>query len=180
MSTITGIVMAGGKSSRMGTNKALLPFQGKRLIDRSVETLLPLADKIIISSNEPLPELPYQQLADAVKAIGPLGGLQACLNLSTNGWNMLIPCDTPFLSVSLYQQLLQHTTAVDAVIVTHSQGKIEPLIGLYNRRLLPLIEDQIARGDYKLINLLRRARVFYFESEDPHQFRNMNHPGDLL
>ncbi|MGD9992685.1 MAG: molybdenum cofactor guanylyltransferase [Salinivirgaceae bacterium] len=180
MSTITGIVMAGGKSSRMGTNKALLPFQGKRLIDRSVETLLPLVNKIIISSNEPLPELPYPQIADSVEAIGPLGGLQACLNFSSTEWNMLIPCDTPFLSDSLYQQMLQHTTAVDAVIVTHSKGKIEPLIGLYNRCLVPLIEEQIARGDYKLINLLRRARVFYFETYEVSQFRNMNHPGDLL
>ena len=172
--------MAGGKSSRMGTNKALLPFQGKRLIDRSVETLLPLVDKIIISANQPLPDIPYPFIADSVESIGPLGGLQACLSKSTSDWNMLIPCDTPFLSGSLYQQMLQHTAAVDAVIVTHSKGKIEPLIGLYNRRLLPLIEEQIARGDYKLINLLRRARVFYFETEEQSQFRNMNHPDDWL
>ncbi|PKP12179.1 MAG: hypothetical protein CVU09_01415 [Bacteroidetes bacterium HGW-Bacteroidetes-4] len=180
MSTLTGIVMAGGKSSRMGTNKALLHFKGKRLIDRAVEIILPLVDKIIISSNQPLPDIPYPFITDAVESIGPLGGLQACLNSSTTEWNILIPCDTPFLSVSLYQQMLQHTTAVDAVIAKHVDGKIEPLIGLYNRCLIPLMEEQIARGDYKLINLLHRARIYYFETEELHQFRNMNYPGDLL
>ena len=172
--------MAGGKSSRMGTNKALLLFKGERLIDRAVETILPLVNKIIISSNQPLPELPYPVFADTTEAIGPLGGLQACLSKSTSEWNLLIPCDTPFLSGSLYQQMLEHTATVDAVIVTHSNGKIEPLIGLYNRSLLPLIEEQIARGDYKLINLLHRANVFFFETEEVSQFRNMNFPGDLL
>jgi molybdopterin-guanine dinucleotide biosynthesis protein A len=180
MSALTGIVMAGGKSSRMGANKALLLYKGKRLIDRSIETLLPLVDNIIISSNQPLPDIPYPFIADSVESIGPLGGLQACLSKSTSAWNMLIPCDTPFLSVSLYQQMLQHTALVDAVIAKHADGKIEPLIGLYNRRLIPLMEEQIARGDYKLINLLHRARVYYFETEAQHQYRNMNHPDDLL
>lgn len=172
--------MAGGKSSRMGTNKALLVYKGKRLIDRVVEIILPLVDEVVISSNETLPYLPYPFITDAVEAIGPMGGLQACLGKSISEWNLIIPCDAPYLSVALYQQMLQHTTAVDAVIPKHADGKIEPLIGLYNRRLIPLIDEQVARGDYKLINLLHRARVYYFETEEQFQFRNMNYPDDLL
>lgn len=180
MRNITGIVIAGGKSSRMGTNKALIKYNGKMLIEHTISIIQPLVTKIIISSNVSILKSKYQNIADTIIGIGPIGGLYSSMLESDTELNLIIPCDVPHVKTELYQQLIENSHNVDAVIPRLPNGKLEPLVASYNKSILPIIEHSINNGDYKLINLLSRLNVKYIDVVDEEQFKNINTPNDIL
>lgn len=179
-SNITGIVIAGGKSSRMGQNKALIQYKGKRLIDSAIEMLINFTDSILVSSNEQLKDIHYPIIEDEFDNLGPIGGLYSCLLASDTDCNMVIPCDAPNVSIKLYNELLIDCEQYDAVIPVLLDGKYEPLVACYNKSILPLIEDAIKAIDYKMVNLINRANVKFVRVNDIEQFKNINTPHDLL
>jgi molybdopterin-guanine dinucleotide biosynthesis protein A len=164
----------------MGTNKALILYNGRRLIDWTIDKIKPLTNSMLISSNSPISNLSEKLIADTYKEIGPIGGLHACLAESETDWNLIIPCDMPNIDVSIYKELLKNRTGVLAVIPIHSNGKLEPLVGLYHKSIGSIVEAQIANGDYKLVNLLNKMAVCYIEVDAPEVFKNMNYPSDLV
>lgn len=180
MEKLGAIVFAGGKSSRMGQNKALIVYKGKRLVDRAVEVVAPMVDSMIVSSNEPLPDLDIPQVKDDVMDKGPIGGLYTCLKQAAHDWNLVIPCDAPYIDSGFYKKLIAAAKNCQAVVPVHSGGMVEPLMALYHKSILPIVEKQIAQNDYKLINLLREIEVNYIEFSELEQFKNMNYPSDLL
>ena len=104
----TGIILAGGKSSRMGTNKALLTIDGKTVIERIVNQLEQIVDEIIVVTN-PFHDYEFLQLPmveDKWKGMGPLAGIEAGLNASTTERNLIVACDMPFISIELGKYLL--------------------------------------------------------------------------
>lgn len=177
---VTGIVIAGGKSSRMGTNKALVEYDGQRMIDRAIGIIRPLCDELIISSNEPIPSLNFPIVSDEHDSIGPMGGLYACLSQSKTDVNLIIPCDVPSLNTAIYEKLLEQHRGFDVVLPRHQEDKVEPLIAIYRTRVLAIINEQIALKDYKMMHLLDRLKVGYVDFEESIFFKNMNSPKDLL
>ncbi len=177
---LTGIILAGGKSSRMGENKALVLFQNRRMIDIAREKLINYTDILLVSSNKPIPEFEGQLVPDVVSEIGPIGGLYSCLQESATELNMVIPCDVPLLPASFYEQLLPHTTNYDVVIPRLPDGKLEPLIGFYKKSNLIVIEQMIATHDYKLIHLFDKVQTYYLDIQETYMFKNVNTPTDLL
>lgn len=179
-SNITGIVIAGGKSSRMGQNKALIKYRGIRLIDNAIEILKNFTDSIIVSSNEGLTGVKYPIKADEFNNLGPIGGLYSCLLASETDCNIIIPCDVPNISVNLYKELLADCEKFDAVIPVLPDGKYEPLVACYNKSIIPLVEGAIRAIDYKMVNLINKANVKFVRVEDVMQFKNINTPNDLV
>lgn len=177
---VTGIVIAGGKSSRMGTSKALIEYRGKRLIDNAIQILKVNSNTILISSNEIIPNITYPKIADEFKNIGPMGGLFSCLDASKTELNLVISCDAPHVESSLYRQLLENSEGFDAVIPRLPNGKLEPLIACYKKSILPIVLGQINILDYKMVHLLQKLRVNYIDFDDVELFKNMNSPEDLL
>jgi len=182
---ITGIILAGGQNLRMGQNKALINWQGKRLIDWVYQSLEPLCSTIIISTNQSIP-LPPETIAvaDHHQGIGPVAGIEAGLSLSGTELNILLSCDTPMLSIQFFQYMINQHKDFEISIPVHN-GINEPLIGIYNRNVLPRFQDAISRGFYKPPAIIKSCR--YQEvpiSKDlnfykPDLFLNLNKPEDL-
>ncbi len=180
MNKITGIVIAGGKSSRMGQNKALIKYGSIRLIDNAIEILQNFTQNILISSNVSIQNVSYPIISDEFKNIGPIGGLYSSLKESKSELNIIIPCDVPNVNIGLYNKMIELCVDVDAVIPELPNGKLEPLIACYKKKILPIIDESICNNDYKLVNLLLKIKVRYIDVLDIEQFKNINSPEDLL
>ncbi len=177
---ITGIVLAGGRSSRMGSDKAVIEFEGKKLIEYSLGVMREVAATTIISANN----AQYSNFAETVisdnyKDIGPLAGLEACLRISNTRANLFAPCDTPFLNVEFLNTILKNIADYDAVVPISANGKMKPLTGYYSRNILAVIVQQIERGDFKVQNLLKKIRTNFLPLENHRILKNINTPDDL-
>jgi len=182
---ITGIVLAGGQSSRMGQEKASLLWKGKRLVDYAVETLSPLCKELFISSNNPdLIVNNLEILPDGYRGIGPIAGIEAGLSRASNEICIVVSCDTPLLPTKMFQYMLQEHQDFDISLAAH-EGINEPMIGIYSKRVYPVIREAIGNGENKPPTIIRMNRWqeinihpnLNFYSAD--MFRNLNRPEDL-
>ncbi len=177
---VTGIVLAGGQSRRMGVDKALVELNGKTLMEHSISILQELTPAIIISSGNPQVHFfGFPVIEDVYPHIGPVAGLYSALNASLSEHNIVLPCDTPHVGVSLYEKLLESEGSFDAVVAGTPDGLIEPLIGYYHRSVKYILEEQIQQGDYKLQNALQRMNTKVELFADKHRFLNINTRSDL-
>lgn len=178
--TITGIILAGGKSSRMGTDKAMLLYKGKSFLEHTINSLKEVSHEILISANQnSYHGFGYPLVPDNFSGIGPLAGIEACLSFSKTRVNIFIPCDTPFVNATLFKNLIQQIENFDAVVPVSSDGKIEPLMACYSKDILPQIRLQIEHGDYKIQNLLKTIKTNYITISENIVFTNVNTPLDL-
>jgi molybdopterin-guanine dinucleotide biosynthesis protein A len=181
---ITSIILAGGKSSRMGTDKVLLKVNGKTLLERAIELFRPLCDTILISSNNPsLEKFGYEIIPDEIKDCGPIGGIYSSLKKSNSNWNFVISVDAAFVEADFVQFLISELNGCDAVVPIHSARK-EPLIALYNKNCMAEIEKMLKSGNFKMHNLLKEIDTKFVESDNwiekyPKLFHNLNRPEDL-
>ncbi|WP_040206905.1 molybdenum cofactor guanylyltransferase [Neobacillus jeddahensis] len=182
------IILAGGKSSRMGTNKALLKLNEKTNIERMVDTLKALFDDIIIVTNdsEQYEFLGVKIVADHYPGMGPLAGVHAGLQASAFDVNFFVACDMPFISGELAETLVSHIDDYDAVIPVIN-GKQQPLYSIFHKRVTGVVADCIEAGQLRMKHLLDQVQVFYVtEKELPMYsateidriFFNMNHPNE--
>jgi molybdopterin-guanine dinucleotide biosynthesis protein A len=184
---LTAIILAGGKSRRMGVNKALMSYKGKPLIQYSIDLALCMTANILISSNrEELSCLGFPVVKDSSAVETPLAGIHAGLKASTTAWNLVLTCDMPNVSGALILHLLEHT-GKDFLLVLPGHGEyLEPLCGLYHKDLVPVIESCFQRQEFAPLDLLGKVnyRIMNVEGitkDDPSfLFRNMNEKRDLL
>lgn len=184
---ITGVILAGGKSSRFGRNKALVEFQGIRLIERVVRTLRPIFRHLILITNTPH-EYGYIGLPayeDLVKGIGPLGGIYTGLKVISDETGFFVACDMPFLNSELINHTIKIREGFDAVI-PRINWKVEALHALYSRKCLSAIKEMIDSKEYQIIKFFNKINVRYIEEEeirliDPklRSFYNINRPDEL-
>ena len=182
---ITGIILSGGQSTRMGTDKALIQFNGKTLLENAIEICKPVCHEIIISSNNPDHEtFGYQVVPDEIKNCGPISGIYSCLKKSTMNWNFFISVDSAFVTEDFVQFLISETGEFDAVVPIHENGK-EPLVALYHKNCLPVIHEKIELKDYKMHNLLNVLNTKFINVDSwvkkyPSIFKNLNRPEDFI
>ena len=143
-------ILAGGGSTRMGANKALLPFQGRPLLARQIEILSPLFETLLLSANDPEPFRPFgvRCVPDLLSERCALAGIHALLSAATTDLVFVVACDMPFLSAPLIEDLLRRRGDADVVLPVSDRGA-EPLHAIYSRRCLPAIEDNARRGRWK-------------------------------
>jgi molybdopterin-guanine dinucleotide biosynthesis protein A len=182
---ITGIILAGGQSSRMGTDKAMLQIDGKTLLKRATEICKPICNEILLSSNKPKHEnFGFTVIPDVLKNCGPMGGIYSCLKKSETDWNFVISVDSVFVPDDFISFLISETGEIDAVVPIHKNGK-EPLIALYHKNCLTAIQKKLELKDYKMHHLLDSLNTRYVDVDAwikkyPEIFRNFNRPEDLV
>lgn len=180
---ITGAILAGGRSTRMGQEKAGLLLNGRSLFARIREVLEPLCARLLIAGERPdLVEAQIPAWPDIYPG-SALGGVHNALSRSQTDWVLVLPCDLPFPSPALLQTLLA-ARGDYAAVVPHTRSGIEPLVACYHRSALKTIEEQLAAGKLRLTELLARLKVrFLGEDELPGGWRraltNCNRPQDI-
>jgi molybdopterin-guanine dinucleotide biosynthesis protein A len=182
---ITGAILAGGKSRRMGRNKALLELAGKPVIERLVEQFRKTFAEVIVIAND----TQYGRFCDAVFSDiyyekGPLAGLHSALTHAANDWVFISACDSPFFNVGLFREMLPLRDKADAVICETEDG-LQPLTALYSRRCLPHIDNCLQQERLKVASFHDRIRLRVVPSEEierldsnARMFWNMNYPED--
>ncbi len=162
---ITIAVQAGGKSSRMGEDKALIRLAGIPLIERVLARIDGLANEILITTNRPetLTHLNLRMVGDEVPGAGALHGLKTALDAARGEIVLVLSCDTPFVSRELLEHLLSRAHDADAIVPKHGD-KYEPLQAVYNRsRCLPAVEAALGSGERRMISFYPHVHVLPIE-----------------
>jgi molybdopterin-guanine dinucleotide biosynthesis protein A len=184
----TGVILAGGSSSRFGTNKALTVIDGLFLIEHIVNRLRPLFSSLLIvtSSPESYRFLGLPMTADRIKGAGPLAGIHAALSEITVPEAFITGCDMPLLDARLIRHLCSVVGDSDAA-VPYPEGLPEPLYAVYNTSALPIIEALLSRGERSINRAIDALSVRRIDSEeilrlvpDFSTFANINNREDLL
>lgn len=143
-------ILAGGKSSRMGTDKGLMPLKGKPLIERIIEQLSPVFERIIIvSNNEEYKKFGLEVIADLIKDIGPAGGIHAALHHLQAQSAFIISCDMPFITSASVSFMISRKIDSQITLPVVTQ-KIQPLFGVYSKDCLPEWERLLEKKIIKL------------------------------
>jgi molybdopterin-guanine dinucleotide biosynthesis protein A len=156
----TAVVLTGGKSSRMGRPKALLPFDGEPLIVHVVRALKKMfAETVVVAApDQELPILPAILARDEVAYQGPVSGIYHGLKAATKDIGFVTSCDAPFLNLQLIAHLLTQISDYD-VVVPYWQERFQPLHAVYRTSVLPLLKDQLERGELRPIFLYDKVRT---------------------
>jgi molybdopterin-guanine dinucleotide biosynthesis protein A len=181
-----GFVTAGGKSSRMGRNKAWLELGGRPLVGRAIDSLKPVCPLIAIIANEPgFDGLGLPVFADEAPGTGPLEAIRTAIRYSPTPFVMLVGCDLPFITSALLRFLLEMPGDWDAIVPLDRDRRVEPLCAVYSTRLAPVVTELIDRGARKgssLIEVARTRSVGFDEIShldgSGHFFDNINTPDD--
>jgi molybdopterin-guanine dinucleotide biosynthesis protein A len=157
---VSGVVLAGGQSRRMGRNKALMELEGRTLIDRVLDRLSRLCDELIVSANDvdPYAHLAARIVRDAIPGRGALSGIHAGLAAMRNETAVVVACDMPFLSLSLLRYMTVVAEDYD-VVVPRLDRYYEPLHAVYSARCIGPIEHLVAEGPQRVVALYERVRT---------------------
>ena len=187
---MTSIILAGGKSSRLGRSKALQVIEGKSLIQRVVDRLAILSTEIIIvtAHGEAIPcssAVRIKTVADIYPGTGPLVGIYSGLIALSSSRAIVVGCDTPFLSVGLLEYMIQICSTFD-VVVPQIKDKLEPLCAVYSKSCLVPIQELLEQNELMISKLFSMVKVKYVEEDeinsfDPEHlsFFNINSQDDL-
>jgi molybdopterin-guanine dinucleotide biosynthesis protein A len=173
-----GFVLAGGLSSRMGRDKALLRHWGVPLVVRAAAAVADAAGSVtILGDPGTYGRFGWPALADTVPGLGPMGALLTALENTRAEWNVLVACDMPDLSRELLRELLAKTARTRGRCVAPvTEDGFEPLCAVYRRTALPEVRAAIAAGDLAMRDLLPLLDVVPVRGLDPACFRNLNTP----
>jgi molybdopterin-guanine dinucleotide biosynthesis protein A len=175
MHNIPCVIFAGGKSRRMGKDKALLEFGGKPLALFQYERLQPLFQKVYISTKEDKFDFDAEFIFDKSKIYAPTPTIAQLLE--EIGDFFAISVDTPFVTKKEIDRIISQNRNFDAVIAKTKFP--HPLIGIYKKSLLPLLQKELKNENYKLNAILKKAKTHYVEFEDEAPFFNCNYPEDF-
>lgn len=171
---VTSIILAGGKSLRLGSCKAMETICGQSLVKRAIERLKTISSQILIVTSQEQADLPITREAEIVVDIypgkGPLAGIYTGLLASELPYSIVVACDMPFLSVELLRYLIELSEGFDAVIPRLEEGKIEPLHAVYSRKCINTIRAELECDHLKISQTLDILRVRYVERKEYHRF----------
>lgn len=176
-----GFVLAGGRSTRMGQDKALLPWKGSTLIESVAREVLQAAGNVtLIGSPELYGNLGFPVIPDQIEGCGPMGGLHAALTVTIADWNLVVACDMPDVSHRLLEELLAAAEASGAdALVPQTPAGLEPLCAVYHVRLLPAVESSIHSKLLKMHDFVSRIEARLWPVSHAGVFRNLNTPKQL-
>jgi molybdenum cofactor guanylyltransferase len=183
---ITGILLAGGMSRRMGLEKGQLRIGNALLYQYPLRILEQLCDEVLISTckNELFP-IKHRSICDEVKGIGPLGGIYSCLKQSANELNLVLSYDMPLVNENLFRLLISLAENFDVVLPAMQEQRPEPLCGLYRKSMTGVMEEIIAQHDYAVHRILPHCKskivriTEKMECWHPDLFLNINSVEDL-
>src|SRR4051812_19305281 len=151
MADITAFILAGGKSSRMGQEKAFLDLRGKQLIEYSIKSARHITDEIFIVGPRDSFMAYGRVIGDIFLNAGPLGGIHAALKKTRTDYNLMLPVDTPFIDNDFLAFMVAEARSGTATVtVPKTRDGLHPLNAVYRQRFLPLAEAALKEGQYKL------------------------------
>ena len=185
---MTGIILAGGINSRMGTNKAFLKIDGIRLIDNILAVYQKIFSEIIIVTNDPLSYTEFSDtvvVTDIYKEKGALGGIYTGLFYATYDYSFVAACDMPFLNKDFITYLIEQTGKYDIIVPELPEG-FQPLHAIYSQNCLSHIKKLLIADKLKITGFYKEVRLLSIPEEkiipfnkDGHLFLNINTPEDL-
>ena len=176
---ITGVIIAGGKSQRMGYDKRYIEYSGKSFLERAVELLSNITDEVVVSGNEDLPTH-LHVIKDEIEEIGPIGGIYSVLKNINNELALVIPADLPLLNEEVLQFLINAYDGKSKACIYEVDEQLEALVGLYHKNILPAMEQQLVQGEFKLQILLDKVTAQKIPGDAfRNKFLNINNPQDL-
>lgn len=182
----TGILLAGGKSKRMGTDKGLVLLNGEPLFRYALSVLESCCNEILISgSGGNLYHTSYQVIEDKYTGQGPGAGIHAALQATSNHVNIVLSVDLPFVDRVILDYLLNGLGTSLAAAPVHSDGKVEPLCAVYHKNALPIFEKALSFGQNKMLDILntlnfKKLHIYKeLQSYDHRVFTNINTPQEL-
>ena len=187
MEGVTGWVLAGGKSSRMGCDKALLEFAGRPLLRHALELTSAVTTDVRIVGDPAKYAAFGAVIADIYSERGPLAGIHAALANSGTDLNLILATDLPFLEPRFLHYLIAAAQATDALVTVPRIGTyFEPLCAVYHKRFGELVEAALSKGKNKVDALFAETPTRTITEEEivnagfgPAMFRNLNSPDDL-
>jgi FdhD protein len=183
---VAGVILAGGASSRMGCDKALLPWQGGRFIDSIHRKMDRLFDEVLLVTNTPgaYDFVPCRKVPDLFPGAGSLAGIHSGLHHAAAPYAFVVACDMPYLDGNLIRRIAAEKEGHDAVVPEGEKG-MEPLHALYAKTALPAIEAALLAGQRRVLSFLDKVRVRTVSRGEVARvdplfcsFRNINTPED--
>jgi molybdopterin-guanine dinucleotide biosynthesis protein A len=174
---ITGIILAGGKSSRIGFDKGVINLNGKPFIVHIIEAMKPLVNNIIIvSDNTDYDKFGYQIVNDLIKNFGPVAGLYSGLSNSKTEYNLVLSCDVPLIKTFILEQLIDRFDIDYDMIQLQSENKSMPLIAIYKTHCLHTFEAQLNKNEKRLRIAVEQLKhkTITIDSECDQYVKNIN------
>ncbi len=181
MKPITGIILAGGKSTRMGTDKGLMFYKGRPMIQHILDPMAKVCQRILIVTSNPMYGMfGFELVKDEEHDYGPVIGILSGLRQSGTERNLILSCDAPFVGFDLMKKLVLNSDEVDVVAAASSEG-IHPLIAVYNRTCIHGFEEAVAENEHRLRTVLQKfnVRELKVQGEDEFRVRNLNTREDV-
>ena len=182
---VSGIILSGGKSTRMGKDKGLIELNGKPMIHHVIDHIDPICNQILISANDKAYEnLGYPVFNDEINEIGPAGGIISSLKHSSNEKNIIISCDLPYASTAFIQKLLDLSGDYE-ITLPKSGPHYQPLCAVYSKEVYSVFMEFVKKEIYSLKTIIKQFRIQVVEQADIEEFdlskelRNINSPEDL-
>ena len=177
---VTGIILAGGMSSRFGSNKALSRIDGDRLIERLCRTVGSVTGRMMLITHTPedYAFLKLESRKDLVPRCGPIGGIYTALRTAQTPLCLCVACDMPFVRPEFLEYMVERSAGYD-VVVPVNDGRVEPLCAVYRETCVPAIEDRIHARRFKIAGFFDEVRVLRLAPEeggfhDDDMFFNIN------
>ncbi len=174
------LILAGGKSSRMGSKKSALEFHGITFLDKLAHEMNGFPE-LLVSVDERLrhPEITFPMVADIYPEHGPMGGLYSALLQCESDALLVIPCDVPLFSKELAEKMCSFykETDTDALIAMTDDERIHPLCGIYHKHCLSTLKDCLENEDLKMMSALHKLNLKYYPTgADSWKLTNVNTP----
>lgn len=187
---VTGVVLAGGKSLRMGRDKRFLRIGGKGLLDRVLSIMGQVFSEVLVVAALEDPELrscPFEIVTDRIPGCAAIGGLYTGLFHARQPRVFAVACDMPFVNQGVVKYLSEAYPVADIVVPALDSG-VQPMHAVYSKRVLPRVEEMIRRGCFKIQDLfedqeldIQRISSHVLRTWDPQllSFWNLNTPEDV-
>jgi molybdopterin-guanine dinucleotide biosynthesis protein A len=174
----TAIILAGGKSTRMGQDKSMLPISSQPMIEYICNQLRPNFKQILISTNaddvSKYAFLGVDAVVDKVAGMGPLMGISSALEASANEVNFVIGCDIPEVDMDFVREMCRQARRFEAVVPRIGPNQYEPLFGVYRKSILDSINKTLGAGKRRVVEAFEGCRVKYIDIDGKERLRNLN------
>lgn len=189
MNNISVVIQAGGKSKRMGEDKALINFQNMTMIEYILKQIDEIGNEIIIISNQPekYQKFGRKVFSDILPNHGALGGIFTAIHHSSHPKCLLLACDMPFVNIPFIEHMISFSMEFDIVVPRLENKKfVEPFRAIYSKACLTPIQEAIENGEKRVISFFKNMKTHYIEHSeiikfdpDLETFFNVNTPKDL-
>jgi len=182
METLTVFILCGGKSSRMQSEKGLVLFQNKPFVEHIIQAVLPVSDNIKLVTNIiDYDYLAYIKIPDIITDKGPLGGIYTALTHSETEFNLILSCDIPLISTELLAELISKHNEEAEITVFVSESRMHPLIGIYSKKVLPVVKSAIDNNELKMMDLIASVphQIIKIDESENFHLTNINSADEL-